>query len=121
LPAEKRGDRWYVAVETFHSGPDPDPNARLDAGSDATGSAPDALIAQLQDENAYLRQQLDHQTHIIAGLVQRIPGLPAGTEAPITPQEHDPAPVRDDQRARAYRVPSSTDYGACWAACDGGR
>jgi hypothetical protein len=88
LDAEKRGDRWYVHVAEMNTGPDHDPNARPDAGPDATGSAPDALIAQLRDENAYLRQQLDHQTHIIAGLVQRLPELPSGEppreDAPVT-------------------------------------
>jgi hypothetical protein len=96
LPAEKRGDRWFVAVSVSDTGPDHDPNTRPDAGPDATGFAPDALIAQLRDENAYLRQQLDHQTHIIAGLVQRLPELPAGTDAQTMPQDRDPATLRGD-------------------------
>jgi hypothetical protein len=64
-----------------------------DAGPDAaTGRPPDALIAQLRDENAYLRQQLDHQTRIIAGLVQRLPELPAGSPPDAVPQAREAAP-----------------------------
>jgi hypothetical protein len=41
----------------------PDPGDRPDPARTPPGEHPEgpALIAQLRDENAYLRQQLDHQ------------------------------------------------------------
>ena len=52
LQGVKRGRSWVVFL---------DANIPQDTPQDAaTGQAPDALIAQLRDENAYLRQQLDH-------------------------------------------------------------
>jgi hypothetical protein len=94
-----------VNERTFVLWPQPaQPHARSthDARDERSGRAEDqdALVAQLRDENAYLRQQLDHQTHIIAGLVQRLPELPAGTveDAPLT---HERAPQNDDATVEA--------------------
>jgi hypothetical protein len=54
------------------------------------------VVATLRSENAFLRQQLDHQTHIIAGLVQRLPELPDTSIAQDAPSTHHVAPVSDD-------------------------
>jgi hypothetical protein len=104
LRGEKRQGRWWVWVPMPDaSGPDPAPS----------GTMPDArLIETLQSENAYLRQQLDHQTHIIAGLVQRLPELPATTAPSEMPQDHDTATLRDVQPAKPSYPALLTDCGA---------
>jgi hypothetical protein len=59
-----------------------------------------ALVEQLQRENDFLRQQVDRQTHIIAGLVQRLPELPAGSSTgptPDPPQDAHTATLRGAQ------------------------
>jgi hypothetical protein len=69
----------------------PDPGDRPDPARTPPGEHPEgpALIAQLRDENAYLRQQLDHQTHIVAGLVQRLAELPSGAPPGAVPQARE--------------------------------
>jgi hypothetical protein len=70
------------------------PGHRPDTARTPPGEHPEgpALIAQLRDENAYLRQQLDHQTHIVAGLVQRLAELPSGAPPGAVPQAREAAP-----------------------------
>ena len=81
------------------TGPRPDPTV---GQQDADRTATPALIATLERENARLWEELVARTeevrrkdHIIAGLVQRVPGLPAGTDAAQArqdaPHEAEPA------------------------------
>jgi hypothetical protein len=87
-----------VNERTFVVWPQPaQPHAqRTHDARDERAEDRDALVAQLRDENAYLRQQLDHQTHIIAGLVQRLQELPAGEPSQEMPQERAGSPRSDD-------------------------
>jgi hypothetical protein len=107
LRGEKRGGRWYVALDP----PDKCPqgaavngrpvNGQVDATPDATWTPPtgqpDAtvreLIDQIKSENASLRDQLQARTDelraahvIISQLTQRLPAIAAGetTMAPDT-------------------------------------
>jgi len=66
----------------------------------------DALIETLRSENAYLRQQLDHQTHIVAGLVQRLPELPAGEPSQDAPVTHERAPTPHERREAFWHTPA---------------
>ncbi len=88
--------------------PEPIPDAKPeDSGPvpDQTGSESDVvsqnetstLVRQLREEIAFLRQQVERQNHLIAGLIQRVPELPAG-DAPRAHQEphhatHDVEPA----------------------------
>ena len=45
----------------------------------------DELIASLRAEIDFLREESRRKDRIIAGLVQRVPALPAGQDAPETP------------------------------------
>jgi excisionase family DNA binding protein len=108
LPAVKVGERWFVAAPDAGPAPDPLPNTSPDPRPDVTGPAPDVVISILQDEVGFLRSELESRAeeirrrdHIIAGLVESMRALPAGTDAQTMPQERDPAPVRDDAAARA--------------------
>ncbi len=83
------------------SGPVPDQTGRESASefSPNLGRNSDELVLQLREEIAFLRQQVERQNHLIAGLIQRVPELPAG-DAPTTRQEphhamHDAEPAAD--------------------------
>jgi hypothetical protein len=96
LRGERRGGRLYAWVPGLESGPETVSGDRPEhsgAIPDESEPNPDALVATLQDEITFLRQQLDHQTHIIAGLVQRLPELPAGDPGP---QEAQMGTLRGD-------------------------
>jgi hypothetical protein len=74
LEGSRRGGRWYVRLP--RSGPDSGPRK---AHSEPI---PDALVAALQAEIAFLRQALDAEIearrradHLVAGLVERLPAL----------------------------------------------
>jgi len=62
-----------------------------------------ALIAQLERENAFLRQQVDRQTHIIAGLIQRLP------DTPELPAGDVPPPSSENASQGAIRAPQGGD------------
>jgi hypothetical protein len=62
-----------------------------------------ALIAQLERENAFLRQQVDRQTHIIAGLIQRLP------DTPELPAGDVPPPSSENASQGAIRAPQAGD------------
>ncbi len=99
LRGEKYGGRWLVWVpglggaesksetvsdfirDVIPEDPEPIPDAKPeDSGPvpDQTGKDSDALLVQLREEIAFLRQQVERQNHLIAGLIQRVPELPAG-------------------------------------------
>ncbi len=125
LRGEKHGGRWLVWVPLLESNnspsvspgnkydtvsyfipdvipddPEPIPGSKSeDSGPvpDQTGTESDALLVQLREEIAFLRQQVERQNHIIAGLIQRVPELPAGNSNPVeeSPQQvvaADPTP-----------------------------
>jgi hypothetical protein len=104
LRGERRAGRWHVWVPS----PEPDP--------DQTEPIPDALVAALQDDIAFLRQELAARTeeirrrdHLIAGLIDRLPetlALPAAVgpqepvRGPATAQDATPAGVRGQDTPR---------------------
>lgn len=111
LQGERRNGRWYVLMPGPEShperGPEPKPNPsgtqsedsgpipdESEPNPDDSGPASDALVAALQDEVTFLRQQLDHQTRIIAGLVQRIPELQALPESALQEAHSEPVPAK---------------------------
>jgi hypothetical protein len=78
-----------------------DANGRLHVWVDTDDPQPDsrALISQLRDEIAYLREESRRKDHIIAGLVER---LPPQLEAPSEPRE---APTVTTEGASSSGVP----------------
>ncbi len=120
LRGEKHGGRWLVWVpgikidnvnlatpprsipDVIPDNPERNPDAKPeDSGPvpDQTGRESDALLVQLREEIAFLRQQVERQNHLIAGLIQRVPELPAG-DATRTHQEphhatHEVEPAAD--------------------------
>lgn len=147
LQGERRNGRWYVLIpgpESHpESGPEPKPNTsgtesddsgpipdEAEPGPDDSGPNPDALVAALQDEVTFLRQQLDHQTRIIAGLVQRIPelqALPESASAPVGAQEApgrvDPPQTTNETLQSPRTAPSAGSEGLLqrlWRAIAGG-
>ena len=126
LQGERRDGRWYVSVPApeirpeQHSGDRPEDSGPI---PDDTGKNSDTLVAALQDEIAFLRQQLDHQTHIIAGLVSRLPDLPALAEPANAPVDApgplgraDPHEMTANTSHRAYgeSVPSQVSLLTAW-------
>jgi hypothetical protein len=69
-----------------------DANGRLHVWVDTDDPQPDsrALISQLRDEIAYLREESRRKDHIIAGLVER---LPTQLEAPASPEPREASTV----------------------------
>lgn len=72
LLAEKRGNQWLVLVnDDQNNGHDDQKPGQTDhphRPSDHANEKPDpsAFISQLQSENQYLREQVDHLTQIVA-------------------------------------------------------
>ncbi len=120
LRGEKHGGRWLVWVpgpgsaesksetvsdfipDVIPDDPEPIPDAKPeDSGPvpDQTGKDSGALLVQLREEVAFLRQQVERQNHLIAGLIQRVPQLPAGdapVAAPEPQREAEPAGATSD-------------------------
>jgi hypothetical protein len=103
LRAEKRQGRWWVWVPMSDDMPD-----ASGTGPAPSGTMPDAVIARLESEVTFLRSELESRTeeirrrdHIIAGLVESMRVLPAGTAAQTMPQERAVATERDVQPMRA--------------------
>ncbi len=147
LRGEKHGGRWLVWVpgikvdnvnldpptlsipDVIPDGPEWVPDAKPeDSGPvpDQTGRESDALLVQLREEIAFLRQQVERQNHLLAGLIQRLPELPAGQDAsaapPATPQPTERVePVPTEVRPR--RDPSGPIGPPAWRATStaGGR
>jgi hypothetical protein len=66
----------------------------LDTAQDTAQDAPrvdesNALISQMKEEIAYLRDENRRKDHIIAGLVERIPALEAPQDTTEAPQDAD--------------------------------
>ncbi len=110
------------------SGPVPDQTGRASESTFFTESVknPGALVLQLQEEVRFLRQQVERQNHLLAGLIQRLPELPAGQDAsaapPATPQPTERVePVPTEVRPR--RDPSGPIGPPAWRATStaGGR
>jgi hypothetical protein len=112
LHGEKRAGRWRVFLE-----PDAEVDASGDLDQDATpdarrtpldASQDSALVAHLEQEITYLRQQLDHQTRITAGLVEQLRALPPGEPLqgfdPGTLRAEAPAPTPDAPRSLIARL-----------------
>lgn len=98
----------------------PQPERPHDRGSNADRSSvhEEARIAHLEAEILFLRQQLDHQAHIIAGLVQRVPELPAGETAPDAAQSANTGPQtrhRGEMAAKSI-TPASDSLALRWRA-----
>ena len=99
-----------VNERTFVLWPQPESEHRS-AGHD--DPHPGALVAQLEAENAFLRQQVDRQTHIIARLIQRLPDTPklaAGEipeDAPTAPRKGPLSDVSADPRGWPGKALSS--------------
>lgn len=88
LPAYKESGRWYVVLSDQDIMSKTDSQTQQDSPEDVQQENP-ALVEVLRDEIAFLRQELAARTeenrrkdHIIAGLTQRIPGLPADSTVP---------------------------------------
>ena len=117
LAGVKTGRTWQVWLPT---GERPEcaterPDAtgtRLGAERDAT----DALIAQLRDENRYLRQQLDHQTQITGMMARRLAELPATIDVTDAVQDANPAPQRvvPSVEASAPSAPATVAMASGW-------
>ncbi|MDP9358337.1 MAG: hypothetical protein M3R02_24225 [Chloroflexota bacterium] len=78
------------------SGPIPDQTGTESEQGFRTDSVrnPDALLVQLREEIAFLRQQVERQNHLIAGLIQRVPELPTGDAAVAARDpQHETRPV----------------------------
>ena len=115
LRAEKRGGRWFVSLS--ETGPSPD------SLPDQPGPSPDSLIPQLLADIAFLRQQLDRQTAITAGLLARLPDMPAvsageavvierapeSDESRHVPQDANTAPQRDDTPDMDYETVNAAE------------
>ena len=114
LAGEKRGGQWVVFLPPADDVGEPtgtrgDPTV---GQQDTDGTATAALIANLQRENARLWEELAERAeeirrrdHIIAGLVQRVPELPSGQDAPATHQNRPGAtePTRSASDALMLR------------------
>ncbi|MDF3041956.1 MAG: hypothetical protein K0Q71_4662 [Thermomicrobiales bacterium] len=102
LRGKKHQGRWVVYLD-----PDAAGSQGPDAVQDATWTPPDAgtdsdLVVALRDEIAFLRSELEARTeeirrrdHIIAGLIERVPELPATTTAESTSRTQNLAPRSD--------------------------
>ena len=113
LAGEKEGGAWRVFF------PPVPPVASTGTQQDATGTEQDTdrhggdvAIARLEAENAYLRQVLDAEIearrradHLVAGLMERLPELPASTDREHAPQSANTGPQRDDTSAEAPEPP----------------
>lgn len=99
----------------------PQPERLHDRGSNADRSAvhEEARIAHLEAEILFLRQQLDHQAHIIAGLVQRVLELPAGEPVQDAAQTQKMAPRSEDQPVMAS-TPMALAWRRWWRRMRGG-
>ncbi len=96
LAGRKQGGGWVVLLPA-----DPtadamatEPRPHADATPDRTAAVYDELVASLRSEVEHLRAELAaraeesrRKDHIIAGLVQRVPELPAGHDGPTTRPE----------------------------------
>jgi len=110
LEGERRGGRWFIrmpeAEERPEMGPERDsgqPSEHSGPFPDETEPIPDVLVAQLRDEIGFLRQQVERQNHIIAGLIQRVPltaELGTGEIITVDPERAD-APESDERQNAA--------------------
>ena len=117
LRGEKHGGRWLVWVPESENGPEstarrpePDPESVPDARPESVRNVPDALITELRSEVAFLRQQVERQNHLLAGLIQRLPELPTGEDAPTRAPEAPGA----TERAGPSPDPSASWWRRWW-------
>jgi hypothetical protein len=110
LPGERTPTGWAVywtELDTQQDGSAPPGAPVPDA---ALVAELRARIVSLQDETRYLRQTLDgelerhaeeirRRDHLIAGLIERVPELPATIESPGASVTHEKAPQSDESAA----------------------
>jgi hypothetical protein len=102
LVSVRINDRPYVLwpqPERAHEPHETNARARRTAHASSVHEG-SALVAHLERENAFLRQQVDRQNHIIAGLIQRFPDTPelSAGDAPRSENKGSPS---DDVGLRA--------------------
>jgi uncharacterized coiled-coil protein SlyX len=68
---------------------------------DATKTVQDAYIRSLEDQIAFLRQELERKDRILLNLTERIPELEAPSEARESPQTVDEEPERAEPQSAA--------------------
>jgi hypothetical protein len=99
----------------------------LDADQDADQDAPranefSALISQLREEIAYLRDENRRKDHIIAGLVERIPALEAPREnAPESPVSPGPSATPTEPPEGPHAAPERPQERSWWRRVFGQR
>jgi excisionase family DNA binding protein len=71
MPSVKEGSTVYVLLEADQATTEHSPDTDQTAARSPSDN--DALISQMRDEIAYLREENRRKDHIIAGLVERIP------------------------------------------------
>jgi hypothetical protein len=92
VATEREGGRVYVLLDTAQDTAQDAP--RVDESN--------ALISQLREEVAYLRDESRRKDHIIAGLVERIPpAIEAPPDAPGSPETVEDEPERAGPRSDA--------------------
>jgi len=79
---------------------------------DATKTVQDAYIRSLEDQIAFLRQELERKDAILLNLTDRIPQLEAPSEPPEYPESpgptEDPTPAPGDAQEAAQSAHSAT-------------
>ena len=107
LPGEKRGRQWVVFLSPTADRQDAPPDTQQDTDRIATGTSDGwaELMAALRSEVDHLREESRRKDHIIAGLVQRLPELPAGEGTPTRPP---------DAPGATQRTAPAPDTAASW-------
>ncbi len=107
LRSERRDGRVVVWVD----------DARTEGGREAQGEGDAALVESLQDQVTYLRSQLDAERkandenrRLLAGLIERMPALEAGTEP--SPSQASEAGAQEPAEAAPMPAPAQADTGA---------
>jgi len=77
---------------------------------DTTKTVQDAYIRSLEDQIAFLRQELERKDRILLNLTEQIPALEAPSEAQESPETVEEEP-RGRVRARCHRGPGGRTEG----------
>ena len=114
LHGVKRGRVWLVSLSAEDAPQDAVPDAR----GMPPDAAPDALVAHLQDEVAFLRGELESRTeelrrkdHLLAAALECIPELPATVEDAAVSETR--APLSDVPLAQNVNRGLEPDS-VCW-------
>jgi uncharacterized coiled-coil protein SlyX len=87
--------RVYVYLSPSETVHDTDQDTAQD---DATKTVQDAYIRSLEDQIAFLRQELERKDRILLNLTERIPELEAPSEARESPERVEEKPERAEPR-----------------------